>query len=69
MYNHYFNSSEIYSLAEEVERLRVMFAVLTTLTCLSLLAILYLLGRTLIRWEKIQKALRTAFTKSWIKVR
>lgn len=54
-------------LREEVEKLRVMFTVTTTLTCFSLLGILYLLGRTLIRWEKIQNTLRAVFSKNWAK--
>ncbi|KAH0951758.1 hypothetical protein HN011_002854 [Eciton burchellii] len=52
-------------LREEVKRLRIMFTVTTTLTCFSLLGILYLLGRTLIRWEKIQNTLRAVFSKNW----
>ncbi|XP_019887362.1 protein grindelwald isoform X3 [Ooceraea biroi] len=51
----------------EVERLKIMFTVTTTLTCFSLLGILYLLGRTLIRWEKIQNTLRAVFSKNWAK--
>jgi len=53
------------SIIEEVKRLRIMFTVTTTLTCFSLLGILYLLGRTLIRWEKIQNTLRAVFSKNW----
>ncbi|XP_025159976.1 protein grindelwald [Harpegnathos saltator] len=54
-------------LRDEVERLRIMFTVATTLTCLSLCGVLYLLGRTLIRWEKIQNTLRALFRKNWAK--
>ncbi|XP_029167243.1 protein grindelwald [Nylanderia fulva] len=55
-------------LREEVEKLKNWFAVTTTLTSFSLLGMLYLLGRTLIRWERIQNSLRTVFRKNLAKV-
>ncbi|XP_014484745.1 PREDICTED: uncharacterized protein LOC106749610 [Dinoponera quadriceps] len=54
-------------LRDEVERLKTMFTVATTLTCLSLCGVLYLLGRTLIRWEKIKNTLPILFRKNWAK--
>lgn len=54
-------------LRDEVDRLRIMFTITTTLTCLSLFGILYLLGRTLLRWEKFHNTLRAVFTKNWAK--
>ncbi|XP_070153562.1 protein grindelwald [Polyergus mexicanus] len=55
-------------LREQVQRLKNWFAITTTLTCFSLLGMLYLLGRTLIRWERIQNTLRAVFRKNLVKV-
>ncbi|EFN70515.1 hypothetical protein EAG_01223 [Camponotus floridanus] len=55
-------------LREKVERFQNWFVITTTLTCFSLLGMLYLLGRTLIRWERIQNTLRTVFRKKLAKV-
>ncbi|XP_011865462.1 PREDICTED: uncharacterized protein LOC105560719 [Vollenhovia emeryi] len=55
-------------LREEVENLKYRFVITTTLTCLSLFGMLYLLGRTIIRWKKIQHTLQTIFRRN-IKVK
>lgn len=70
-YNSYYISSlkAYFSIIEQVQRLKNWFAITTTLTCFSLLGMLYLLGRTLIRWERIQNTLRAVFRKNLVKVR
>ncbi|KYN44686.1 hypothetical protein ALC56_00681 [Trachymyrmex septentrionalis] len=55
-------------LREEVERLKYRFVITTILTCFSLLGMLYLLARTLIRWKRIQESLQTIFRRN-IKVK
>ncbi|XP_032668732.1 protein grindelwald [Odontomachus brunneus] len=54
-------------LRDEVKRLQTMFTVTTTLSCLLLCAVLYLLGRPLLKWKKIQNTLRVLFRKNWVK--
>ncbi|XP_024867286.1 protein grindelwald [Temnothorax curvispinosus] len=51
-------------LREEVEKLKYRFVITTTLTCFSLFGMLYLLGRTLIRWKRIQHSLQTVFRRN-----
>jgi len=55
-------------LREEIEKLEYRFVITTTLTCFSLFGMLYLLGRTLIRWKRIQQSLQTVFRRD-IKVK
>ncbi|XP_018315157.1 protein grindelwald isoform X1 [Mycetomoellerius zeteki] len=55
-------------LREEVEKLKYRFVITTILTCFSLLGMLYLLARTLIRWKRIQESLQTLFRRN-IKVK
>lgn len=52
------------SITEEVEKLKYRFVITTTLTCFSLFGMLYLLGRTLIRWKRIQHSLQTVFRRN-----
>ncbi|XP_020288751.1 protein grindelwald isoform X2 [Pseudomyrmex gracilis] len=58
---------QYYDLKEEVERLKIRFTIITTLICILLLGMFYLLGRTLIQWEKIQNTLRALFTRKLVK--
>jgi len=63
------SSRKIYSsIIEEIEKLKYRFVITTTLTCFSLFGMLYLLGRTLIRWKRIQQSLQTVFRRD-IKVK
>ncbi|XP_012234015.1 uncharacterized protein [Linepithema humile] len=54
-------------LRAEVAKLKINFTVVIVLICFSLLGILYLLGRTLFWWERIQKFLRALFRNNLIK--
>lgn len=65
---HMDQSRQYDDLREEIEKLKYRFVVTTTLTCFSLLGMLYLLGRTLIRWKRIQQSLQTLFRRN-IKVK
>lgn len=51
----------------EVERLRTLLTVTLTLTCLAIMAIVYLLIKAFVRWNKIGKAIRDVFSKKWVK--
>ncbi|KAL6257634.1 hypothetical protein P5V15_011213 [Pogonomyrmex californicus] len=51
-------------LRDEIEKLKYRFVITTTLTCFSLFGMLYLLGRTLIRWKRIQNSLQTLFRRN-----
>lgn len=65
---HMDQSRQYDDLREEVEKLKYRFVITTTLTCFSLFGMLYLLGRTLIRWKRIQKSLQSVFRRN-IKVK
>lgn len=56
-------------LREEIERQRTLLKISLSLTCLSLLAIIYLLARTLIKWQKVKTFLQKTFRKKWLKVK
>lgn len=55
-------------LRDEIQRQRTLLKISLSLTCISLLAIIYLLARTLIKWQKVKSFAQKTVRQKWLKV-
>ncbi|XP_066587923.1 protein grindelwald [Prorops nasuta] len=55
-------------LTDEVHRLKTLLSITLTLTCVAILAIMYLVGKAYFKWKTIKSACQRTFAnKKWIK--
>ncbi|XP_033223973.1 protein grindelwald [Belonocnema kinseyi] len=55
-------------LRDEIQKQWTLLKISLSLTCISLLAIIFVLTRTLVKWKKVKTFAQKTFRKKWLKV-